>query len=585
MELDQLLYKRISSYFSKRKKRPTEEVLNRTVHIEKYIDQWVVLAQSLTGKNIKINAAEKEGGWKDFTFFLPSSFCLLDSKELNYQYYLFRIIYMSVMFNNARHFNLSQTTHMIVEDSLINRTVLPKVFKQFPLLEKYYDTLSRAFLKISENNIDHQVDNWLFGKWMPCSLSIDELKDNSDEFGPEALPTAKTEIKAKPVDEVESLTVDKKSQEEYTLIHNFEKVETVEEFSGLWRDFDGDDELEEHREALDHINMKHTVRVDNETHSIYQSDFISNATIPESKNTSIEEGEKCYLYNEWNYAKLKYRKNYCKVFEKRSTTKNKDYINSTLEDHKIAIRVLKKKLASFFNRLTEIKNLNQGEQIDIDALTDMFIDHEANKTPSDKIYTSKRYRRKDISILFLLDLSLSSDGYAGGNRILDVEKQMAIIIGEVLNEYNIPFQIDGFSSKTRNYCSYTIFKSFADKWSKSKSVIGSITPRGYTRIGPAIRHAGTILQQQPTTKKWLVILSDGKPNDYDKYEGTYGVADVKQAIRELHESHIGVHTFAIDKKAKFYLPQIFGKSNYNVLAHPNEMLLSMIQFCQRIMTV
>ena len=54
-----------------------------------------------------------------------------------------------------------------------------------------------------------------------------------------------------------TLNFDKKQQEDYVLLHNFEKVETAEEFNGNWRDFDGSDELEEHQEALEELNMKY----------------------------------------------------------------------------------------------------------------------------------------------------------------------------------------------------------------------------------------------------------------------------------------------------------------------------------------
>lgn len=63
------------------------------------------------------------------------------------------------------------------------------------------------------------------------------------------------------------------------LIHNFEKVDTSEEFDGVWRDFDGEDELEKHLDALDDLNMKFTVPVDDSAHSVYLADFIENSTI------------------------------------------------------------------------------------------------------------------------------------------------------------------------------------------------------------------------------------------------------------------------------------------------------------------
>ena len=66
------------------------------------------------------------------------------------------------------------------------------------------------------------------------------------------------------------------------LIHNFEKVESAEEFSGVWRGFDGDDTLEEEEDALNELNLKHLVRTDEVANSIYQADFRDLANIAES---------------------------------------------------------------------------------------------------------------------------------------------------------------------------------------------------------------------------------------------------------------------------------------------------------------
>jgi nitric oxide reductase NorD protein len=212
----------------------------------------------------------------------------------------------------------------------------------------------------------------------------------------------------------------------------------------------------------------------------------------------------------------------------------------------------------------------------------MYSDIIGKHTPDEKIYLSKRKRKKELSILFLLDLSLSSDSYTAGNRVLDIEKQVVILLGEVLNENDVEFEIDGFSSKTRNYCSFYNIKSFSEKWNKGRFNVGAVEPSGYTRIGPALRHAGARLQQQPSRKKWLVVLSDGKPNDYDKYEGQYGIQDVKQALRELRANNINTYAVAIEDQARYYLPQMFGQNHYNILTSPLEMVQALAKLYERI---
>ncbi len=111
------------------------------------------------------------------------------------------------------------------------------------------------------------------------------------------------------------------------MTHNFEKVETVDEFSGNWRDFDGSDELEDHQDALEELSMKFTVRVDDIAHSVYQAEFIENTTISESAETD-EKGFHL-KYDEWDYSKRAYKENYCKVYPKTQLKTDADYYKNT----------------------------------------------------------------------------------------------------------------------------------------------------------------------------------------------------------------------------------------------------------------
>ena len=91
-----------------------------------------------------------------------------------------------------------------------------------------------------------------------------------------------------------------------------------------------------------------------------------------------------------------------------------------------------------------------------------------------------------------------------------------------------------------------------------------------------------MLDRRDTKNKWVILISDGKPNDYDKYEGKYGVNDVKQALRELNERNINSYALAIEAQAKYYLPQMFGQNHYQILTTPVELLQSLVQLYEKI---
>ena len=92
--------------------------------------------------------------------------------------------------------------------------------------------------------------------------------------------------------------------------------------------------------------------------------------------------------------------------------------------------------------------------------------------------------------------------------------------------------------------------------------IAGISPMDYTRMGPPIRHATELLSHAEAKVRLLILLTDGKPEDYDDYKGEYAVEDTRHALIEA-KSH-GIHPFCItiDREARAYIPHMFGEINY-----------------------
>lgn len=583
LDLDEILYSRVVK-FLKNKRRTKELNAPQRVALEDIKPRLTLLARAFTGTAIDIYPAESEGGYKNTHFFLPTSFSLLPTLKDNINFYLFRILYLSVQFDLK--LNLNQEESSLLESRIAakkaSEQILPVLFRDYPPSQGMFESMINSLEELSKST-KASFDHWIFGKLMfnentssqgdPLQ-SIDPNLLKKEETGPTTI------LQAKATEEIKSLAIDKKQQEDYVLLHSFEKVETAEEFSGGWRDFDGDDQLDEHQNALDELNLKNTVRVDHPTHSVYQAEFVENANVRESATT--EELGYYLSYPEWNYKKNTYLIDYCRVYPLTETERNEAYYQRTLNAHSATLNGLRKMLTSVNNKLQQQRRQSFGEDLDIDAITDLYVDVHARKTPSENVYTSKRKKDKDLSILLLFDMSLSSDGYAAGSRVIDVEKEVSILFGEILDEFNIDFAIDGFHSKTRNYSSYTSFKEFDENWSSAKFKVGAAQPSGYTRIGAAIRHAGARIASRPTQNKWIILLSDGKPNDYDKYEGQYGIHDVKQALRELNGERINTYALAIEAQARYYLPLMFGNNHYQILTSPTELIQSLVKLYERI---
>ena len=594
MELDKLFFKKLFNFYKRKTQKKIDPLVQaRTIELEYLKPRLTILARALTGRPIDIITSEREGGWTGTKFFLPEKMSFFAQAEDNLKFYIFRTLYLAAQkrlqlnWPNQKTIALSwDSGHPVAEsqqEAFKHSTpVLDYLAEEFPVTKELHEELKKELLAQATEKEPADL-SWLYGRWMFLGEDLDatgQLHKYSDLVKKSA-PTPTTNIKAKNSDEVTTLQVDKEAQEQFVLTHNFEKVETVEEFQGTWRDFDGDDSLSDDQDALQQTNLKHTVRVDDIAHSVYQAEFAGTTSVMESVDK--DDHRLCFLYDEWDRKKRKYLVDYCKVYPTFSQDKNAAYVRRTFEDNRLTMNSLRKIFAQMSNELQTVRRLDKGAEFDLDALIDFQTDIAAGHTPSDKIYLSKRKLKKDFSFLFLLDISLSSDGYAKGNRVLDVEKQVVLLFGEALHEHDVEFEIDGFYSKTRNNCSYIHFKTFDESWKTAQAKLAAAEPQGYTRIGPALRHAGALLQKRSARKKWVILLSDGKPNDYDKYGGQYGVADIRRSLYELHQNHIQTYAFAIEEQAKYYLPQMFGNDHYDIVANPNEMLQSMAKLYRRIL--
>lgn len=576
MDIDELLFGTVSKYFKKRNKK---KILldNNAVFLKDVRPRLTILARAITGNPIEIFPAEREGGYKNNNFFLPIYFNELSTKEQNLGLYFFRILFLSVQ---------SDLNINLIADEVFSeekkQQILDLLFQKYPNSKEIYEELKTHFElnATPKNPADY---SWIYGKLMQNDKEENTetiLENFSDLVKKSNAEQIITTLQAKAVEEIITVEVDKKQQEDYVLLHSFEKVETAEEFNGNWRDFDGSDDLEKHENAIEDLNMKFTVRVDDTAHSVYQAEFTENTSISES--AEIDSNGFHLTYDEWDFEKRKYKDHFCKVYPKIQKKTDSNYYQNTILKNNSTLLNLRKILTNLNNKMQQQKRQTQGEEFDIDAITDLYVDAHSKKTPSDKIYLSNRKKEKDLSILLLLDISLSSDSYAAGNRVIDVEKQVSILFGEILNEFNIDFSIDSFYSKTRNFSTYLTVKDFDENWAVAKNKVGAIEPSGYTRIGAALRHAGARLDTRKTKNKWIILISDGKPNDYDKYEGKYGINDVKQALRELNQKNVNSYALAIEAQAKYYLPQMFGQNHYQILTTPTELLQSMVKLYEKI---
>jgi nitric oxide reductase NorD protein len=91
-------------------------------------------------------------------------------------------------------------------------------------------------------------------------------------------------------------------------------------------------------------------------------------------------------------------------------------------------------------------------------------------------------------------------------------------------------------------------------------------------MGAAIRHATERLAARPERQRLLLILTDGKPNDLDVYEGRYGLEDTRHAVQAARAAGLTPFAVTIDELAHDYLPLLFGRQGYALVHRPQDLV-------------
>ncbi|PHS42325.1 MAG: VWA domain-containing protein [Sulfurovum sp.] len=272
---------------------------------------------------------------------------------------------------------------------------------------------------------------------------------------------------------------------------------------------------------------------------------------------------KGHLIDEWDYRKNDYLINYVRI-------KPQITLNVTPIELPKRLKKTVKKIQGELDllELDRIKNdrLPYGDEINMDTWID-YKGHQNKSMHHQNFYTSYEKKTRDMATLILADVSLSTEGGITQDvRIIDVIKDGLIVFSEALEKLQDKFAIYSFSSLQNKKVYFNIIKNFNDKYSDLiRGRIDSMQPQYYTRLGAAIRESAKILDKQQSANKLLLIISDGKPNDEDRYDGRYGIEDTKKAIEEVKKKGITPFCITVDLDAKEYLAYLFGRNGYAVV--------------------
>lgn len=280
-----------------------------------------------------------------------------------------------------------------------------------------------------------------------------------------------------------------------------------------------------------------------------------------------------YLYDEWDYLIDDYRPQWCELRERAISGDDGGFFSRTLAAHEELTAEIKREFQRLRPRqYRHVNGLEHGEDIDVNAAVAARVDLRSGVSPSPKLYTARQPLERDVAALFLFDLSASTESAVGEGegRVIDRMKEALVLLTTALEEIGDVYSVYGFSSYGRRNVEVFPVKSFNEPLTQGvKARIGGLVPQRSTRMGPAVRHATRKLRDLSCRAKFMVLLSDGYPEDADygpsQHAPTYGVRDTMMALREAERSGILSFCLTIDKTGRDYLREMCSPSRYMII--------------------
>ena len=271
-------------------------------------------------------------------------------------------------------------------------------------------------------------------------------------------------------------------------------------------------------------------------------------------------------YPEWDFRRAGYLPDFCRVVERTAGIEGEEWRPD--EATRRRIRHVRRQFEALRPRRQLQRRQLDGFELDTDAAVRARSELAATGVGSEQIFEAHRSTERDLAVAILTDVSLSTDAWVDNRRVLDVEKEAMLVLAHGLAGCGDAYALHTFTSRRRDGVRIETIKTFDERLSDMvERRIAALRPGAYTRIGAALRHVARQLSDRPEAYRLILLLTDGKPNDMDHYEGRYGIEDTRMAVREARRSGLRVFAITIDKKARDYVPYLFGRGGYAIISH------------------
>ncbi len=354
--------------------------------------------------------------------------------------------------------------------------------------------------------------------------------------------------------------MDQTNRADSLIIHRFESILSWVESMNLHRSVDDDDDENAQKAAEDQDEIALT-RHDRRAATRLRLHLDLSPTDADHERLAGE-----HTYPEWNHRSRRYMDAHCRVLE--APARPDPTAPPFTTDPRRAREVRRQFEALLPRRVVQPRQID-GPELDIDAVVTMCADLAATGQGSDRVWRAARQTERDLSVAILLDCSRSTEAAIGETCVIDVARDALATLAGGIDAAGDRLGLWGFSSLRRDRVFVTCCKEFDTPMGPPVlNAIGALKPGHYTRLGAAIRHVGARLAAEGTSRRLLLVLTDGKPNDLDHYEGKHGIEDSRMAVIEARRAGQSVHGVIVDEDGQDWFARIFGRGGFHLLPHP-----------------
>lgn len=321
--------------------------------------------------------------------------------------------------------------------------------------------------------------------------------------------------------------------------------------------------------------------------------------------------DRSFLYDEWDVHGQRYLPAWCRVSERPLQGGDPGFIGDVRRRHAALARQVRRQFAmiaaSSWHRLHRERD---GGELDLDEVVSSMVDRRAGIVDDEHLHIRQVRAAREVAAAFLLDMSASTSAAVpdpdapppvprpepspdeilypamawdddppvrmSDRTVLDVAKESLAVMCDALHVLGDEHAVYGFSGSGRDGVDFYVAKELRDAPSaRTWARMAAMKPRQYTRMGPAIRHATTKLRGHGARTRFLVVVSDGYPQDRDygpdRADRSYGIADTAKAIEEAERAGIVTFCITVDPAGHDYLREMCAEDRYLVIDDVNEL--------------